>query len=222
MLTAGCQSAHMPVPKELEAERLSVRGRQGSRINQSVSFGGFQVSSIDRSWVRGPDWVLMETLESNRRRQQFNFSITEDGSTVWESFCEATLRKKSVRTDIVDIEFEDKSELSCSLKNVESLSSRWTLELKSTDERPISGTLSSPTTSWVVSGTNKLERGLPLDEATGYEISGHGNQSVFVEVIGNGVVWMPALEGDMRMAAGATAAALLLFEDLRAHLPVAS
>ena len=218
----GCQHARLPVPANIDAERLPVTGRQGSKIAETIQFGSFQVTAVDRSWVRGPDRVLFETLERRRRRQSYSYDVREYGGTTWHSDCKVSLIQKSVKTDLVDIIRIDDSDLSCTIVAEDADETHWMLTLSSKEAAPFSGTLESDSISVQVFGTNKVERGLPLEETTGYEIFLPNGETAFVDILGNGVVWLPEIEGSLRAAVGATIAGLLLYEDLRGHLPETS
>lgn len=218
----GCQHARLPVPANIDAERLPVTGRQGSKIAETIQFGSFQVTTVDRSWVRGPDRVLFETLERRRRRQSYSYDVREYGGTTWHTDCKVSLRQKAVKTDLVDIIRIDDSDLSCTIVAEDAAESPWMLNLSSTKAAPFSGTLESDSISIQIFGTNKVERGLPLEETTGYEIFLPNGETAFVDILGNGVVWLPEIEGSLRAAVGATIAGLLLYEDLRGHLPETS
>ncbi|NND69950.1 MAG: hypothetical protein HKN43_00060 [Rhodothermales bacterium] len=217
LLLAGCQSAHMPVPSDADAERMKVYGRQGLKIDESIRFGSFQVTVSERSAVRGPDLVLSEVFERNRRRQRFSFDIQHQDDVSWHSSCDVMLEKHTVRTKVVDIAADDRSRLKCTIAGVEPGVEEWLLVVSTKDASPMQGKLTSGTISMPVNGTNQLQHGLPAEETTGYVISLQDNRFVYVDVLDSGTVWMPVIEQDYRNAVGAAVAALLLYEDLRAH-----
>ena len=51
---AGCAPAKMSVSEELRSkEEFNVKGRNGTRIKQKLSFGNYFTKGIHRSWTRG-------------------------------------------------------------------------------------------------------------------------------------------------------------------------
>ncbi|QXD15537.1 hypothetical protein GQ464_000890 [Rhodocaloribacter litoris] len=215
----GCQAAHMPVPEALStAGRLPVQGRQGWKIKEHLRFGSYEARDIDRSWVRGGDLVV-NALELNRRKQHYSFTLRKGAADHWHVACEVLLRRGMVDAEVVDVVFADRSELACTLDAIDREAARWTLALAGEYARPLEGSLVSGGTELGIYGTSALKGGLPAGTTTGYEIVRAGRPVAAVEVISEGAVWLPetAMEGRDLFAAVATA--LLLLEDLRAHLP---
>lgn len=219
-LLAGCQAARMPVPPALSAsERLAVQGRQGLKIREHVRFGPYEAVEIDRSWTRGSD-LQVQAYEGNRRKQQYTFVLREGDASRWHVSCEAFLRKHTIRTKVVDVELEDRSALDCDIRAAGDASGAWTLALAENQERPLEGDLTNGDERLRVRGTRRLQKGLPAETTTGYEVLAAGRAVAAVEVINAGAVWLDASAARERQGLlSATAAALLLLEDLRAHLP---
>jgi hypothetical protein len=220
LLLDGCTTAQMQVAPELQdSERLAVSGRQGSKIDEHLWFGPYEATAVDRSWVRGSDLQVL-LYEGNKRRQRFTFTLREDGVDRWEVDCHASLVRRVIHTDVVDVEARNRSRLDCELQSLDAAGERWDLALSETRERPLAGFLSHDAEEIEVLGTRALEGGLPLAATTGYEVRSSGRPVAAVEVINDGAVWLYGTgAGERRSVLAATAAALLLLEDLRARLP---
>lgn len=217
-ILAGCQAAHMPVPEPLStAAPMAVRGRSGGKLPARLAFGPFEARSIDRSWTRGGDLAAM-SVELSRRRQTFTFDLYEDATLRRQVACEVQLRSGQLKPGPVDIVFEDRSTLTCRL---DAPTGRWTLALASEHEQPLAGTVADGHSELLVTGTRALRDGLPAETTTGYTIRRAGRAIAAVEVLGNGAVWLDAASAEDHALLAAVATALLLTEDLHAHLPAA-
>lgn len=218
-LLLGCEAARVAVPSELQGvERVPVEGRQGWRQNQRIRFGDYETTSLDRSWVKGKDFKF-SAYESAKRREQFGFVLAESGRERLGASCEATLSRRALRSDAVDVELRNRSAVFCSLFPSGEAARDWTLSLEESGERPLNGELNVGGRSYVVEGTRALAGGLPAGETSGYTISRGGQAIAVVEVIGNGsVVISPKCSSDERANLATAATALLLVEDLRTYL----
>lgn len=215
VLLIGCRTARMPLPETLAtAERYPVEGRQGWKVHEQLRFGPFEAHGIERSWVRGGDLEVIG-LEFNRRGQQYAFTLHEDGHARWEVACEASLRRRIIDGEDIETTLRDRSRLDCTFRTAGA--AHWTLALTDRRDRPLEGSLEGAGGTFVVRGTRKLQGGLPADFTTGYEILVEQRPVAAVEVVGDGAVWLST--DDERSVMAAVAAALLLLEDLRAHLP---
>lgn len=219
LLAMGCRTAQMPVPDSLaSAERMPVQGRQGWKIKEHLRFGAFEAHTIDRSWVRGSDLQVL-IFEGNRRKQQYTFLLRERTADRWRVSCNAYLRKRTLHIGIGEADLLNRSEMGCRLHALGDPEAAWALRLDERGERPLEGHLSRGNDQWAVRGTRKLAGGLPAESTTGYQIGEADHPMGAVEVIGNGAVWLDAsVTPDQRGVLAATAAALLLLEELRDHL----
>lgn len=215
VFAGACAPATMRVPEELaQAPALEVEGRQGLRVRERLRFGTFEAVEVKRSWIRGSDWRIL-AYEREKRDQSFSFTVTESGEARWRTDCKVRLRTRGVDIAGYEMRTEDRSSLDCSL--ISAAGERWLLSLTERRERPLDGTLSGAGRSFQVAGTNRLEGSpLPVEGASGYEVREGGRVAAAIEVLNDGRVWIPASEDAALLAA--TAAALLLVEDLRATL----
>jgi hypothetical protein len=220
MLLSGCQAARMPVPDALSAtERLPVQGRQGWKIKEHVRFGAYQAHTIDRSWVRGSDLQVL-AYDGSKRKQHYTFLLREGQTDRWRVSCQAFLRRQALSSGGLDVELKNRSELECWFFSVDTPTEEWHLTLTERGERPLNGTLSKGSTMLEVEGTRALQQGLRADATTGYQILDAGQPIGAVEVVNDGAVWLrDEARTERRGVLPATMAALLLLEDLRAHLP---
>lgn len=225
MLTAlsalqfACSTARMPVSESLDAvEPMLVTGRQAQKIKTSLSFGPFEAVEIDRSWVKGSD-VQKGAFEAGRRSQRFTFLLRDQGIDRWFVSCEASLQRSAVNTEVVDVEIQNRSKATCYLTPQPDLSITWILALSERGDRPLEGELTNKAITLAVTGTRKLKGGLPSQTETGFEFRKDERVVAAVEVINRGAVWLSEDTTVDRDVLAAAMAALLLLEDLRAHLP---
>jgi hypothetical protein len=214
-LASGCASARMPLPEGLEgAHGMEVEGRQGLRVRERLRFGAYEAGAVKRSWVRGSDWRIL-VFEREKRDQTFSFTLAEGGDSRWRADCRTRLRTRGIEIGGVEMRAEDRSALDCSLLSTDG--ERWILSLTEQRDSPLAGTLSSDGRSFEVAGSNRLEGSrLPVEGASGYELRDGDRVAAAIEVLNDGRVWIVAPHDQALLAA--TAAALLLVEDLRATL----
>jgi hypothetical protein len=216
----GCQTARLPLPETLStAERMPVSGRQGFRIKQRLRFGPYQAHRVTRSGTQGRDRGTTETARETERRQTYAFTLREGEQDYLYVACHASLARVLIETGVIDLHPADESALYCNLQPLDDASAAWELDLRETLGRPLAGTLSYRDVRIDVAGTNRLERGLPMGSTTGYDFR-DGDEAVgAVEVINSGAVWLGENLGpERRRLLAASAAALLLHEDLRESL----
>lgn len=214
----GCSTARIPVPDSLsDAERLPVEGRQGLKIRERLRFGPYEAAEIKRSWTRGSDLSVM-IYEGNKRVQRFTFVLQADNAPTWDVSCGAFLRMRTGHFPEVDVAFENRSELDCTLQALHA-DETWTLSLRGEDEQPLAGVLHADDSTLDVRGTRRLQKALSPGTTTGYEILDGIRATAAVEVINAGAVWLENQSSPSeRDLLAATAASLLLYEDLRAHV----
>jgi hypothetical protein len=217
LLLPACQTARMPIPDTLAtSERMPVSGRQGLQVNQSLRFGPFEAHGVRRSWTRGRDRGATTVATQHERRQEYRFTLREAGEDHWFVACHAAALTVSI--DILSVDFRptDESAVYCNLQLLSDPSTSWTLDLRETRDRPLSGTLSGGGERLAVSGTNRVDRALAMDATTGYEFRDADGVIGAVEVLNRGAVWLSGdLGAERRRTLAAASAALLLLEDLR-------
>jgi hypothetical protein len=214
----GCVTARIPVPRTLlEAHRFPVEGRNGWRLNEDFRFGPFEISDVRRSWTRGSD-LEVQVYEGSKRVQQYRFELVDEDDEQWDVSCGAFLRMRAADFEVLEVEFENRAELDCTIAPAEDPDDAWTLSLRGESETSFEGTLSDGDEDLHVMGINELENALSSGSITGYEIHDEGAVAA-VEVINDGTVWLDSASTDERRAVlAATVASLLLYEDLRAHV----
>jgi hypothetical protein len=220
LIAPGCQAARMPLPEGLAtAERLPVSGRQGLRPGTRLRFGSFEAHPVTRSWTRGRERGAIPTATERERTQTYRFTLREDGAERWFVACRASLR--SVRFDVgpILVNPSDESALYCNLQAAGDERIAWELELEERHGRPLAGTLALAPTRLNIVGTARVESALPMGLTTGYEIRVGDDVLGAVEVINGGAIWLRHdLDPGRRQLLAATAAALLLLEDLYATI----
>ena len=104
MFAIGCSPAKMSVSEDLKsgAEEYAVKGVNGTRIKQKISFAEFSTNSVKRSWTKGSssrlglgylnasqqEWVNMISVEYFNRKQTIRFNL-QDGQHYSDVFCVA-------------------------------------------------------------------------------------------------------------------------------------
>lgn len=221
-LQAGLKEAAMALPAELaSAPRLAVQGRQGWKLTERLAFGEFTVTDVQRSLTKGSDLQIL-FYEGSKRRQTFGFALTEAGRPLGRGAAATNLHRRALESDDgFEIELRNRSGFSARLVPTATPTAEWTLELVEKRDKPLEGTLRQGARTIAVSGTNRLAgTRFPLGETSGYVFTLNHRPIAAVEVINNGAVWLAAdLAPDVRVAVAHAAAALLLFEELRATLP---
>lgn len=218
--TTGCASARMAVPPSLASVPAQpVSGRQGWKLKESLGFGSFQVTAVQRSWTRGGD-LQVDVYERNRRRQSFQFQLSENGTELLSAKAQVNLQRQAVEVG-ADLEWQNQSSLEAKFQSVNpALSGSGVLVLQEQGVRPLSGSLTWGSRVIQVTGTDRLQGSpLPLGTTSGYILS-EGRDVAAVDVVDGGQVRLAdGLEAPLRAQLAATAAALLLLEDLRESLP---
>jgi hypothetical protein len=220
VLLLGCQAARMPVPETLAtAEGMKVSGRQGLRLNETIRFGAYEASPIERSWTRGRDRGATAVARDSERIQSYRFTFREGDVAHWFVACRAAVESVRIDLGVVDVHPSDQSTLYCNLQSTSDRLVAWELELAERRGRPLSGTLTRGDRGFDIVGTNRVAGALPLDATTGYEIREGPTAVGAVEVINHGAVWLsPGLDPAHRPVLAAASAALLLLEDLYASI----
>ena len=218
---AGAKSAAMLLPAELAHLQSSpVSGRQGWKLNETLTFGSTRVFNVDRSLSRGNDLGIL-FYQGSKRRQTFGFSMVDGSGDVWRGAAATNLRRHALADSGISIEVSNKSGFAAHLSPQDRPQELWVMELAEQGEQPLKGSLRHNDVVYAVTGTNKLAgTRLPLEGTSGYVVALDGEALAAVEVINNGAVWVaPHLSAEQRQPLLAAVSALLLFEDLRATLP---
>ncbi|HEX7846859.1 MAG TPA: hypothetical protein VF476_13740 [Chitinophagaceae bacterium] len=112
MVTAiGCTPFKMTVSDELKTnnDEYSVKGRNGTRIKQKISFGEYSSTNIKRSWTKGNssrsgigyyetnrmEWVNIISTEYINRKQTIRFNLS-DGKNRSEVYCVSRFNAKDL------------------------------------------------------------------------------------------------------------------------------
>jgi hypothetical protein len=226
MLLAGCAPARLvrtAVPPD--APRLPVAGRQGWQLGQEFRFGGFQVVSLTRSWVKAPEFRLRAgapfEVEVGKAEQTMHFTLRDEGGSAWPTECKSFHRRAGANVAGADIDPLDQLTLTCTITAESSGGGRWTLRLSEQRSEAAVGTLAPADGAagepFAVRAVQRLDGALPTPYRTyGYSVAQAGRPVAAVERVDRGAVWLsPAVTGAPRGALAATLSALLAVEDLR-------
>lgn len=93
----GCTPMKMSLSDDLKQDvvEYEVKGRQGIRIKQKLSFGDYSTTKVKRSWTRTfsgtdgvglggnreGDWLYMISMEHTDKKQTLNFSLQQGTNT---------------------------------------------------------------------------------------------------------------------------------------------
>ena len=217
---AGCSVARMELPASLAAAPVyAVEGRNGFKIEERLAFGPWRTTAVERSWTSSPS-LRINQVEWARSKQRYAFTMQREGTAAWRGRCEAGARSFGVHVAGGVAGPDDEAGLRCELEGGDGMAPG-TLTLDARADAAGEGLLSGGEERLTVRGTRRLEGGaLPADGTTGYTITDDaGAPLAAVEVINEGSVRLSgSLEPARRDGLAAAAVALLLLEDLRAHV----
>ena len=224
-LAAGCREAQMASPPELsQTPPMKVSGRQGFGFNNDISFGPFRATGISRGWRETTAWAFFSP-ENYNSKQSSEFTLQSLGGLTLKANCatnvdqvvaERFLGSGSNPVRVSEV-LAGRTNYICGFKPVEG-GPDWKLALGADAMRPLlAGVVSNGSQTIRVQGTNQLEGShIPLSEPTGYRFSLNGRAVGAVEVINDGRVWLaPDLTQEQQSALAASAAALMIYRDLR-------
>lgn len=97
LLFTNCTPFKIAVSDQLtNTPELAVKGRNGLKINQKLSFGEFKTDKVNRSWTEGRNinGGAMKTLWTtySQKNQSVHFTLTDSANQSSEVFCIAKTR----------------------------------------------------------------------------------------------------------------------------------
>ncbi len=221
LAAAACREARMAAPEEVvgiisawKVEQTRFTGWDGP-----FSFGPYRVDHIRRGWSERTAWGFM-SYESYRADQSYEFQVHGPGGQAWHCNCASQVNQQVLECMLgggkLTWELGAGQSLACSLKGPGGQLWRLGLAAAGASKSPMQGLLEGKELAVRVQGTDKLEgTGIPLGEPTGYIFSLAGSKTGpmgAVQVINNGILWLPT--SPQQPALAATSAALLLYQDL--------
>jgi len=114
LILASCTAVKLSVPQQFsnEATKLSVKGLQGWKVNQKLSFGNYQTSAIKRGWDFShgmqytkfnlrPEEMMLKVFDIDTDRKSFNqkgkYQYTiQDGNLAAEVFATEKFSEKQL------------------------------------------------------------------------------------------------------------------------------
>ena len=224
----SCASPKMLLPGELatKGELMPVKIKKfWYLLNvQSLSFGPFQVSKVNQGWHNGSDFTVgfgPTAYAVNESKQRFGFSIKSRESSNWTCECKALASQKNVEGKLLGgdllIPLEKQISFDCSFNNP-SDSSTWNLNLSRNGLKSavLAGELSDGKSHILIESTDKTEQSNYSKTGTvGYLFRENSNVLAAVETLYEKKVWMASdARIELRPQLGATAAALVLFQEI--------
>lgn len=220
--SSACREARMAAPVELltAIPAWSVQETRVTGWDAPFAFGPYTVKDIRRGWSERTAWGFM-SYESYRADQSYEYLLDHKPTgRAWRCNCAANVNQQVLEAMVgggkLTWEVAAGQSLACTLRSPQGKVWRLALAASGASNAPMQGLLEGPGLSVRVLGTDKLEgTSVPLSEPTGYVFSIAGVVSGpvgAVQVINNGVLWLP--DSPQQPVLAAAAAALLLYQDL--------
>ena len=111
LLLTGCSPTKVSVSDELKTsnDEYIVKGVNGTRIKQKISFGDYATTGIKRSWIKGSsfhagagyygasqhEWVNIISTEYINRRQSIRFALA-NGNDLSDVYCVSRFNSKAL------------------------------------------------------------------------------------------------------------------------------
>ena len=219
---AGCTTARMAIPADLEARSdvYPCVGRGGFTLSEKFSFGPYEVSDVHRGWTRRVAWSLA-SYGRTRARQQYEFSLRMPSGRRWQGQAATGVRKQDLKDTVAG------GELTWGLARDVNFVARlglarqanaWTLALA--EERSgilLNGTLTDGQATYRIESTRQLAgTPMPLMENAGFLIYDGPRLVAAIDLVNAGAVHFDqALSATIqREPLAAAAAALLHYRDI--------
>jgi len=222
LMLFACKEARMAVPTELTVATQAMKVEQTRIIgwDSPFDFGPYKVSDVHRGWTSATAWGFI-VYESYRAEQSYEYKIANKGGKPWQCNCANNVNQQVLEGMVgggtLTWELGAGQSLACSLKAPDGKLWKLALAGGGHSRAIMRGVLVGPKLSIQVKGTDQLEgSGIPLSETTGYVFSVQGNDASgpigAVQVINNGILWLPVSPDQDAMAAAS--AALLLYQNI--------
>lgn len=222
LLLAGCQSARLAVPADLEsrAEVFPCIGRSGLKLSERFSFGPYEVIHVRRGWTRRHAWSI-GPYEHSAAGQQLEFTLQAPSGQAWQGQAATGVRQK----DLTGLSLGG-GDLTWGLaQNIHYLvrisppdgDSIWSLALaEGARDTTLNGTFSDGRQSYRVEGSHQLAgTPMPLLDTAGFLIFDDRQLVAAVDLLNAGSVHFDRrIEPERRDALAAAATALLLYRDI--------
>ena len=215
----ACREAQMAAPADL-APSIPAWKVQQTRIigwDSPFTFGPYMVKDVKRGWTESTAWGFM-VYESYRADQSFEYIVENKAvGAVWRCNCATNVNQQVLEGMVgpgkLTWELGAGQSLACSLRAPSGKIWRMALAASGASNMPMQGALETSGFSVLIKGTDKLEGSpIPLSEPTGYVFSSIQGTVGAVQVINNGVLWLP--NSAQQPALAAAAAGLLLYQDI--------
>lgn len=216
----GCRTARFAVPAHLKADapEMTVEGLQRLSFKESISFGPYRVTDVDRSWTKteswGGDWV-----NKSKASQTYEFALKDQSGPVCEAQCATGVQKREMQSDdflwgLLDYEATHVN-VACVFRTMPA-KKRWRMFMSQSDGDALNGVITDGKNKIQVRGSNKLQGSpIPLSDPTGYVFQKDSRVLGAVEVINKGAVWLhPNVKDDLRTILATASSALLLYRDI--------
>ncbi len=223
---SACTTARMALPPGLEAGRagMPVQGLALADLKGSMAFGPYRMEGIRRGWTAsqswGGNWRFLD-YRVRDARQNYEFKLLPSSGPAWDCRCTTQVDQHLLKVmggeyGELEMELQGRAGYLCAFQPLDG-SGYWQVSMtRPSGQTLYSGVLSGPGKRFSVQGTHALAgTSIPLSDPTGYIFSLAGHTVGAVEVINAGAVWLPpALPSNQRHALAATAAALLLYQEI--------
>ncbi len=220
----GCTTARMAVEPALSgaAQEMPVTGRQGFGWNKPLHFGNFEVTDIDRGWLKRMKWDVIG-YTGEKAKQSYHFKIAAGGGPAWQAQCSTGINRRDLELDNFlgsggSLQVELKSDVLFVSTFAAPGGAKWTLIMtQGTRQAVMNGVLTDGAKQLIVEGTRDLAGGAwPMLDPTGYHFRLDNRAVGAVEVLNEGAVWIDSSLGeDTRTVLAAASSALLLYREIQ-------
>ncbi|MCB2226475.1 MAG: hypothetical protein KQH53_07325 [Desulfarculaceae bacterium] len=222
LASLACQQARMAVPSELAvaAQTIKVKQTMVSGWDAPFDFGPYHVSRVQRGWTESTAWGFLG-YEDYKAKQSYQFAIKSENGKPWQCNCATKVSQQVLESMVsgekLTWELGAGENLACTLLGPKGEMWRMALAASGRARAVMRGLLKGPQLNISVEGTDKLEgTSLPMHGASGYvfwlKTATSSGLLGAVQVINNGLLWLP--QSPERDVLAAASAALLLHQNV--------
>lgn len=225
----ACKTAELAVDHDLKSETTTyaVKGRQGSLIGQTLTFGGFKTNKVKRGWTFGYSIPFIATF--NGASEKLSFTQFDDKGrsadvALISKFSETELSQLAT---YFSISLQYKNYCAGSVK-INNTADSWDFMVHNVDgalrnpkNKGTAGFIRQGQTRIEISGIRELEGSpalLTQNEVYGYEFRLEGRVIGTVSTINNGRVWFKnGLNEQLTLVLASVSSGLMLRNSVEDH-----
>ena len=221
LVAAGCQTARMAVPADLEprSEIYPCIGRGGFTLSEKFSFGPYLVSEVRRGWTHRFSWSIAAYKRSSAK-QEFEFTLQTPAGRTWQGQAATGVRKQDLQDTFAGGEFTwglTRDVQFAARLGLAGETNAWTLALaEARGDVVLDGTLTDGAAAYRIEGSRQLAgTSMPLMENAGFLLYDGTRLVAAIDLVNAGSVRFDKdLSPAQREPLAAAAATLLLYRDI--------